>query len=141
MQYSRDKNLLLTVYFLFYFFVFFFFAIDHRLLSQVRPVIFWYNRDLAELALIGIGLPRWMIAHPASFGVMDALAFAIPVLLLVFAARKKRFSLPLGCIFTGFFALYILLANIFWQVHPEPFIIYWLLSFCFLTNGERRFYQ
>ncbi|HVS97803.1 MAG TPA: hypothetical protein VHE54_15015 [Puia sp.] len=141
MQYSRDKNLLLTVYFLFYFFVFFFFALDHRLLSQVRPVLFWYNRDLAELTLIGLGLPRWMIAHPAAFAAMDGLVFTIPASLIVFAARKKRFSRPLGWFFTLFFALYILLADIFWQVHLEPFVVYWLLSFCFLTNDERTFYR
>jgi hypothetical protein len=74
MPYTRDKHVLLTVYFLFYFLVFLFFAFDYRLLAQVNPVVFWYNRDLAELTLIGIGLPRWMIAHPASFALMDLLA-------------------------------------------------------------------
>ena len=141
MQYSRDKHLLLTVYFLFWLAVVLFLAIDHRLLSQVRPELFWYNRDLTELALIGIGLPRWMVGHPVCFAVMDLLAVAIPISLLGYALRKKRFSTALGWIFTLFLAFYVLLADIFWQVHLEPFVIYWLLSLCFLTNNERRFYD
>ena len=141
MQYTRDKNLLLTVYFLFYFLVFLFFAIDYRLLSQVRPVIFWYNRDLAELALIGLGLPRWMIAHPSSFVLADLLVFFLPALLLIYAFRKHRFSPALGWVFSCFLMLYLLLADIFWQVHLEPFILYVGLSFAFLTNSERGFYR
>ncbi|HEV9038664.1 MAG TPA: hypothetical protein VGQ51_18635 [Puia sp.] len=140
MQYSRDKNLLLTVFFLFWLPVVLFFALDHRLLSQVRPALFWFNRDLAELTLIGIGLPRWMIDHPASFAAMDGLAVLLPIILLRSAIRNKRFSSALGWIFTVFLVLYILLADIFWQVHLEPFVIYWLLSLAFLTNSERRFY-
>jgi hypothetical protein len=141
MQYSRDKNLLLTVFFLFWFSVILFFAIDHRLLSQVRPELFWFNRDLVELGLIGTGLPRWLIGHPAIFAVIDGLAIVIPVLLLAHVIRKKRLSPVLGWIFTIFLALYVLLADIFWQVHLEPFVIYWLLSLAFLTNNERRFYE
>ncbi|HXB94402.1 MAG TPA: hypothetical protein VNU70_04555, partial [Puia sp.] len=141
MQYTRNKNFLLTVYFLFYFFVFLFFGIDYRLLTQVRPVIFLYNRDLAELILIGAGLPRWMIAHSFSFLLTDTIAFLLPAALLFYAFRKGRFSPVLGWAFTLFLTLYLLLADIFWQVHHGPFILYVLLSFAFLTNKQERFYQ
>jgi hypothetical protein len=140
-QYTRDRQLLLAVYFLFYFAVFLFFAGDHRLLSQVRPVVFNFNRDLTELALIGTGLPRFMIAHPLCFTVADTLAFLLPAALLGYALREGRFSLWLGGLFTLFLALYLLLADLFWQVHHEPFILYLLLSFAFLTNREDRFYR
>jgi len=138
--YTRDKQLLLTGYFLFYFVVFLFFSIDHRLLSQVRPIWFGYNRDLTELALIATGLPRWMIAHPMSFAAADGLAFLLPATLLGFAWRRGRFSPALGVAFTLFLGLYLLLADLFWQVHHEPFILYELLSLAFWTNREDRFY-
>lgn len=141
MQYTRDKHLLLTVYFLFYFSVILFFGIDHRLLSQLRPVVFLYNRDLAELILIGLGLPRYMIAHPVTFILADAIAVLLPVSLLVYAFQSRRFSLSLGWAFTGYLTLYLLLADIFWQVHFGPFIPYILLSIAFLTNRSERFYR
>src|SRR5882672_1234717 len=108
-RYTRDKKLLLTGYFLFYFAVFLFFIIDHRLLSQVRPAGFSYNRDLSELALIATGLPRWMIAHPMSFMAADGLAFLLPVALLGYGRRRGRFSPALGWAFTLFLGLYLLL--------------------------------
>lgn len=141
MTYTRDKHLLLTVYFLFYFLVFLFFFLDHRLLSQVQPVFFTYNRDLTELALIATGLPRFMIAHPVSLGIADGLALLVPLLLIAFSFYKRRFSVLLGIVFSGFLALYLLLADLFWQVHHEPFVLYLLLSLTFITNSERRFYR
>ena len=140
MQYTRDKKLLLTVYFCFYFAVFLFLGIGHRLLFQVHPVLFYYNRDLAELAIIGSGLPRYMIANPLSFALADTLAFLLPVLLLVYAVRKDRFSPLLGWVFCLFLTLYLLLADLFWEIHHGPFILYVLLCFAFLTNREERFY-
>ena len=140
MQYTRDKKLLLTVYFCFYFAVFLFLGIGHRLLFQVHPVLFYYNRDLAELMVIGSGLPRYMIANPLSFALADTLAFLLPVLLLVYAVRKDRFSPLLGWVFCLFLTLYRLLADLFWEIHHGPFILYVLLSFAFLTNREERFY-
>jgi hypothetical protein len=140
MQYTRDKKLLLTVYFCFYFAVFWFLGIGHRLLFQVHPVLFYFNRDLAELAVIGSGLPRYMIAHPITFAVADTLAFVLPLPLLVYAFRKDRFSPALGWAFCLFLTLYLLLADIFWEIHHGPFILYVLLAFAFLTNREERFY-
>jgi glycosyltransferase involved in cell wall biosynthesis len=140
MQYTRDKKLLLTVYFCFYFAVFLFLGIGHRTLLQVHPVFFHYNRDLAELMLIGSGLPRFMIAHPVCFAFADTLGFMLPIPLLGYAFRKDRFSPLLGWIFCAYVTLYLLLADIFWQIHHGPFILYVLLSFAFLTNREDRFY-
>jgi hypothetical protein len=140
MNYIRDKKLLLTVYFIFYYAVFLFFYLDDRLLSQYQPFFFNYNRDLTELALIGSGLPRWLIAHPLALTAADLLAFLLPAALLFFAIRKGRFSLPLGAVFIAFLALYLLLADIFWQVHLEPFTLYFLLSFAFICNRRDRFY-
>ncbi len=140
MNYTHDKRTLLFVYFAFYYAVFLFFFIDHRLLSQYQPVFFNYNRDLTELALIATGIPKWMIAHPRSFVLADGLALSAPVVLLGYVIRKGRFSLLPGIFFSFCLGLYLLLANIFWQVHYEPFILYVLLSFAFWTNREQRFY-
>jgi hypothetical protein len=141
MNYTRDKTALLKVYFLFYYIVFLFFFINHRLLSQVQPILFNYNRDLSELLLIAAGLPRYMIGHPWTFALADALLYLLPVPLLIYAVRKGRYSLPLGIAFSLFIAVYLLLANIFWQNDHEPFVLYILLSFAFLTNREERFYM
>jgi hypothetical protein len=140
LQYTRDTRFLLTVYFLFYFSVFAFQGIDSRLLAQVRPALFHYNRDLGELALIGLGLPGFMIAHPVTFLLADILIFLLPVALLGYYRRTGRFSTALGLAFTLYLTLYLLLADIFWQVHHGPFIIYALVSLAFLTNREDRFY-
>jgi hypothetical protein len=140
MPYTRDKKLLLTVYFCFYFAVFLFLGIGHRTLVQVHPVFFHYNRDLAELMLIGSGLPRFMIAHPVCFAFADTLGFMLPIPLLGYAFRKDRFSPLLGWIFCAYVTLYLLLADIFWQIHHGPFILYVLLAFAFVTNREDRFY-
>ena len=141
MQYTRDSKFLLTVYFLFYFAVFGFQGIDSRLLVQVRPAFFHYNRDLGELALIGLGLPGFMIAHPVTFALADVLVFLLPLGLLGYHWRTGRFSTALGWVFTLYLTLYLLLADIFWQVHHGPFIIYALVSLAFLTNREDRFYM
>ncbi len=140
MQYSRDKKLLLTVYFCFYFAVFLFLGIGHRTLLQVHPVLFYYNRDLAELMLIGSGLPRFMIAHPASFAFADTLAFLLPIPLLGYAFTKDRFSPFLGWVFFVYLTLYLLLADLFWEIHHGPFILYILIALAFVTNREDRFY-
>jgi len=141
MQYTRDKKLLLTVYFCFYFAVFLFLGIGHRTLLQVHPVFFHYNRDLAELMLIGSGLPRFMIAHPVCFAFADTLGFLLPIPLLGYAFRKDRFSPLLGWVFCAYVTLYLLLADLFWQIHHGPFILYVLLAFAFVTNREERFYS
>jgi hypothetical protein len=140
-NYTRDSKILLTVYFLFYYAVFLFFYLDDRLLSQYQPILFNYNRDLTELALIATGLPRWLITHPLALTVADALAFLLPAALIFVAIRKGRYATTLGAAFVCFLALYFLLADIFWQVHHEPFIIYLLLPFAFVTNREDRFYK
>ncbi len=140
MQYTRDKKLLLTVYFCFYFAVFLFLGVGHRTLLQVHPVFFHYNRDLAELMLIGSGLPKFMIAHPVCFAFADTLGFLLPIPLLGYAFRKDRFSPLLGWAFCGYVTLYLLLADLFWQIHHGPFILYVLLAFAFVTNREDRFY-
>lgn len=141
MNYTRDKKILLTVYFLFYYAVFLSFFLDERLLSQYQPILLNYNRDLTELALIATGLPGWLIAHPGGLMVADALVLLLPIVLLGYAIlRKGRFSVFPGVLFAGFLAIYLLLADVFWQVHHEPFILYLLLSFAFLTNRADRFY-
>lgn len=140
MNYTRDKRTLLFVYFAFYYTVFLFFFIDHRLLSQYRPILFNYNRDLTELAFIWTGIPKWMIGHPGSFLWADVGVLLVPVVLLGYFIRRGRFSLLPGVLFSFCLGIYLLLANIFWQVHHEPFILYFLLSFAFWTNREQRWY-
>ena len=48
--YTRDRNRILVVYFLFYYALLIGFFIDGRLLSQYHPIFFNFNRDLTELA-------------------------------------------------------------------------------------------
>jgi hypothetical protein len=141
MSYTRDKKITLIVYFLFYYAVFAFFYLDDRLLSQYQPLFFTYNRDLTELILIATGLPRWMMAHPWTFTAADTLAFGLPAVLLAYALRKGRFSPVAGIAFGLFLGAYLLLADLFWQVHHEPFILYLLLALAWMTNREERFYQ
>jgi len=140
MNYTRDKRTLLAVYFLFYYGVFLFFYIDHRLLGQYQPIFFNYNRDLTELALIATGLPKWMIHHTWGFVAADMLALAAPLAVLGSYFRRGRFSLWGGVFFTVVFSGWLLLADIFWQVHLEPFILYFLLSLVFWTNSPERWY-
>ena len=146
-HFSRDRRLFLTAYFGFYYAFLLGFCLESRLLSQYHPIFFNYNRDLTELALIATGIPRWMIAHPFSFTVADALAFLLPlgILLLsipplVNSGKKRRFFAVFWVIFALNTAFYLLLADIFWQVHHEPFILFFLLALAFTTNRSDRFY-
>jgi hypothetical protein len=141
MSYTRDKKITLLVYFLFYYGIFISFYLDDRLLSQYQPIFFTYNRDLTELILIATGLPRWMMTHPWTFTAADTLAFLLPAALLAYALRKGRFSPVLGIAFGLFLGGYLLLADLFWQVHHEPFVLYLLLALAWMTNREERFYQ
>jgi len=138
--YTRDRNLLLGFYFLFYYAVLLGLFLDDRLLVQYRPIFFNYNRDLTELFLIATGLPRWMIVHPASFAIADVAAFLLPLPLLVYVGRKGRFSAIAGVVFLLTVVLYLLLADIFWQVHYEPFVLFLLLPLAWTTNRPARFY-
>jgi hypothetical protein len=138
--YIRDRNLLLGFFFLFYYAVLLGFFFDDRLLFQYHPIFFNYNRDLTELFLIATGLPRWMIAHPASFAVADGAAFLLPLPLLSYVWRKGRFPAIVGIIFLLTLALYLLLADIFWQVHFEPFVLFPLFALAWTTNRPARFY-
>src|SRR6185312_9326028 len=93
-----------------------------------------------ELALIASGLPRWMIAHPWAFRVADCLAFLLPVPLIWQGFRDRRFSVVPGVVFVLYLALYLLLDDIFWQVHHEPFLVLVLLSLTWTTRKADRFY-
>lgn len=139
-HYTRDRKLLLVVYFFFYYAVLLGFFFDDRLLYQYRPIFFNYNRDLTELWLIATGLPRWMIAHPASLAVADALAFILPLPLIRQNLRNRSFSSWPGIVFFIGLSLYLLLADIFWQMHYEPFILLLLLALAWTTNKPARFY-
>lgn len=133
-RYARERQALLTVYLIFYFAVFGSMIVQARLLSQVRPVLWNFNRDLTELAVIAVGLPRWMIAHPASFVFFDVLLFALPLAWLATGLRRW-----VGVIFVFFLAVYLLLADIFWQVHHEPFVLYVLLPLALITQRPEQF--
>jgi hypothetical protein len=139
-HYTRDRRLLLLVYFLFYYAVLLGFFLDDRLLFQYRPIFFNYNRDLTELWLIATGLPRWMIVHPASFAVADVLAFLLPLPVIRQNLRNRSFSAWPGIVFFAYLALYLLLADIFWQTHHEPFILLLLLALAWTTSRQGRFY-
>lgn len=140
MKYTHDRKTLLTVYFAFYYAVFLFFFIDSRLLSQYQPIFFNYDHDLTEFLLIFTGIPKWIIDHPGSFLAADILVLLIPAILLGYYIKKGRFSLILGVLFSFLLSFYLVLANLFWQVHYEPFILYVLLSLAFWTNTKKTFY-
>lgn len=141
MNYRRDKKVVLTVYFLFYYSILLFFVIDRQLLSQYRPVLFNYNRDLSELLVICSGLPQYMIRHPWTFLLTDGIIFLLPLLLIGWYWRKGRFLPVIGGCFTVFLGLYLLLTNIFWEAHPEGYVQYFLLSLAFCTSEEGTFYK
>jgi hypothetical protein len=130
----------MTTYFVFYYAFLLGFCLENRLLCQYNPIFFNYNRDLTELALIATGIPRWMIVHPLSFAATDALAILLPLPILVNFGRKRRSFVLFGVIFALNTAFYMLLADIFWQVHHEPFILFFLLALAFTTNRSDRFY-
>jgi hypothetical protein len=148
--YTRDRSFLLAIYFLFYYAVLLGFFIDDRLLSQYHPIFFNYNRDLTELSLIATGIPRYMIAHPACFAVADILAFLLPLPLIFREVRHKpqdiqdiqdiRFFPWPGIAFFCYLSLYLLLDDIFWQIHHEPFILLLLLALVWTTDQTDRFY-
>ena len=137
----NSRGTLLTVYCLFYYAVLLSFVSQGRLLCQYRAIYFHYNRDLLELCLIGTGLPRYMILHPWTYGVADTLSFLLPALIAVHFIIRRRFSIPLGILFSLWLLLYSLLMNIFWEGHPEPYLQYFLLSFAFMANREDRLHD
>ena len=139
--FQRDRTTLLTVYFLFYYAVLLFLFLDGRSFTQYQPISFQYNRDLSELALIATGLPRWMIAHPISFIIADVLAIGLPIPLIRREWRNTKFSPWPGIAFVAWLSLYLLLADIFWQIHHEPFIVYVLLALVWTTARTKRFYN
>lgn len=138
LAYRRSRGALLTVYCGFFYAVLLFFAAHGRLLSQYQAISFHFNRDLLELGLIGTGLPRYMILHPWTYGVADGGSFLLPALIVVHFILRRRFSFLLGVIFTCWLLIYFLLMNIFWEGRPEPYIIYFLLSFAFMTSRDDR---
>lgn len=138
---TRARNQLLLIYFLFYYAILLGFFLDDRLLFQYRPIFFNYNRDLTELWLIATGLPQWMIAHPGSFALADGLALVLPVLVIRQYQRGRTFSPWPGIVFVVYLALYFLLADIFWQMHVEPFLILLLLALAWTTDRPNRFYN
>lgn len=140
-HYIRDRNRLTAIYFLFYYILLLSFQHDDRLLSEFQPIFLTQNRDLTELALIATGLPRWMMAHPVSFRIADALAFLLPIPLLWQGLRNIRFSILPGIVFVIFLSLYLLLDDIFWQVHHEPFIVFVLLALTWTTQRPEKFYS
>lgn len=145
-HYIRDRNRLLLIYFLFYYVILLGFAMDGRLLSQYQPIFFNYNHDLTEIALIASGLPRLMISHPASFVAADILVFLLPLPIIWREGRRRPHSPSsppspwAGLIFLIGFALYLLLADIFWQVHFEPFVLIILVGAVWTTRKAGRFY-
>ncbi len=139
-HFSRDRRLVLIVYFLFYYAFLLGFCLENRLLSQYHPILFNFNRDLTELALIATGIPRWMISHPFSFAIADGIAFVLPLAILVNFGQKRRFFPVFWVVFALNTAFYLLLADIFWQVHHEPFILFFLLALAFIPNRPDRFY-
>jgi hypothetical protein len=114
---------------------------NHMMLAQYNPVFFSYNRDLSELFIIATGLPKFMIAHPGSFLIADSLLFVLPLVVVVVFLLKGKFSTVAGVLFTLYIGFYFMLANIFIQYHEEPYLVYLIFSFLFISNKPVVFYN
>jgi hypothetical protein len=103
---------------------------NYRLLSQYKPIYFSYNRDVVELLLIAIGIPKLLIANPSLYWVLDVIAFAFPLLLFAINYCCKKILLAVGILFSLYLFGYLLLHNLFEQMHLEMTVGYLLLSAC-----------
>lgn len=141
MTYHSHKKVILAVYFIFYFTTFAFFALNQQFLSQYEPIFFTHNRDLSELLLIITGIPKFMISHPWLYKFVDGLMIIFPILIIIFFIRYKRFSVVPEIIFVLILGIYLLLQDVFTQLHAEMFIGLFLMGFLFTTNKEEKFYN
>lgn len=135
------RKIITLNYFVFYYLTVLFFFISHKLLSQVGPQFFSFNRDLTELGIIASGLPKFMIQHPVSFLIADSCLIILPLLIIFDFLRKKTFSWFPGSLLPIVVGLYILLQNIFTQQHPEMLIGLFAMAFCFTTSKQERLYK
>ena len=138
MTYYSHRKEILIVYFIFYFATLIYFALNQQLLSQSNPIFFTHNRDLLELLLISTGVPRFLINHPWLYKFADSLLISLPLLLIIFFIRYKRFSTILGILFIVIFGVYMLLQDILTQLHAEMLMGLFLMSFLFATNKEEK---
>lgn len=138
---NSKRHLVLVCFLFFYYGQFLFSFLNHKLFCQVDPILFTYKPDLAELALIVLGVPKFFITHPILFPCLDAIAFFFPFFIGGYYLRFQRFSIALGIPFIVFFYLYLLLQSLLLQYSLESQIPYFLLSFLFISNREERFWQ
>jgi hypothetical protein len=136
MPFKNIQKLYYINYFLFFFGFVLFSYFNHRLFSQYLPTYFNFNRDLLELLVIATGLPKYLIAHPALFLYMDVLLILIPTILILYSLITKSKSLIIGFIFSIYLLFYLLLQNIFLQIHLESYVAYILLSLLFMIRSE-----
>jgi hypothetical protein len=131
----------LAWYLLFYYGFLAFNYLHERTLHQFQALYFTYNRDLFELGIIATGLPKFLIDHPNNFFILDIIAFSLPIPVVLYYLRFKKFQPVLGILFSGYLLFYFLLMNIFMQIHLESYAAYLLLSFIFWLNNEASFYK
>jgi hypothetical protein len=128
------------LYFINYFIFFFGFVLfsyfNQRLFSQYLPSYFNFNRDLLELLVIATGVPKYLIVHPYLFLYMDILLILIPLVLILYILITKKKSFIFGLIFTAYLLFYLLLQNIFLQIHLESYVAYVALSLLFMFKSE-----
>jgi len=136
---QRIHNWQMANYWLFYYALFLFAFFNHKLFAQVQPMYFTYNRDLGEVFLIAVGLPKWLIAHPHWYVFLDIAVLVFPVLVMARFYWKDRFSIVLGVLFTGFLWSYFLLQSCLLHTSLQPYVPYVLLSCLFWFNSEANF--
>jgi hypothetical protein len=139
LSYRKTQSIYLIYYFVFYFGLLAFNYFHQRLLSQFHPFYFTYNRDLVELALISFGIPKLLLAHPICFQWLDIASIIIPLLQIVYFSVFKKYSFILGVCFSAFLFFYLLLQNLFLQIHLESFVGFLVLSLLFWTKRVTTF--
>jgi hypothetical protein len=136
MSYKSIQKLYFINYFIFFFGFVLFSYFNQRLFSQYLPTYFNFNRDLLELLVIATGVPKYLIANPYLFLYMDILLILIPFVLILYALITKSKSFILGLIFSTYLLFYLLLQNIFLQIHLESYVAYAALSLLFMFKSE-----
>jgi hypothetical protein len=138
MSVKNIQKLYYINYFIFFFGFVLFSYFNQRLLSQYQPSYFNFNRDLLELLIIATGLPKFLIGHPIIFFYLDILLIVIPIALILYTLIIRKKSVILGLIFSIYLLLYLLLQNIFLQIHLESYVAFVMLSLLFIFKSEIR---
>jgi hypothetical protein len=112
----------------------------NRLLSSFQALQFNFNRDLTELALVFTSIPKQLLLHPSLYFFIDALLLILFIGICTFFVLKQNVPVWYNIFFTLLFTFYLLLQNIFIQIHLESYVAYVLLSMVFCIIHEKKLF-